>query len=73
MDQRVRFVLEQESHEQTMTELCEIYDISRQTGYYWVQRYQQGGVEAEMKGVLMVTRAGLGMKAYQSICPLIFG
>jgi putative transposase len=46
MDERVRFVLEQESDEQTMTELCEIYEISRQTGYYWVQRYQQGGLEA---------------------------
>lgn len=46
MDKRVRFVLEHESHEQTMTELCEIYETSRQTGYYWVPRYQQGGVAA---------------------------
>ena len=29
-----------------MTELCEIYDIARETGYYWLRRYQQGGLEA---------------------------
>jgi putative transposase len=46
MDERVRFVLEHEDGEQTMTELCEIYGISRETGYYWVRRYQQGGLEA---------------------------
>jgi transposase InsO family protein len=29
-----------------MTELCEIYHIARETGYYWMRRYQQGGLEA---------------------------
>ncbi len=46
MDERVRFVLEQARGLQTMTELCEIYDIARQTGYYWLRRYRQGGLEA---------------------------
>ena len=46
MDERMRFVLEQERGLQTMTELCEIYNITRETGYYWLRRYQQGGLEA---------------------------
>jgi transposase-like protein len=46
MDERMRFVLEQERGLQTMTELCEMYDITRETGYYWLRRYRQGGLEA---------------------------
>jgi putative transposase len=46
VDERVRFVLEQERGLHTMTELCEMYDIARETGYYWLRRYQQGGLEA---------------------------
>jgi hypothetical protein len=32
MDERMRFVLEQESGLYTMTELCEVYNITRETG-----------------------------------------
>jgi len=46
MDERTRFVLEHERGLYTMTDLCEIYDIARETGYYWLRRYQQGGLEA---------------------------
>jgi len=46
VDERTRFVLERERNEQTMTELCEIYGISRETGYYWLRRFRQGGLEA---------------------------
>jgi transposase InsO family protein len=46
MDQRMRFVLEQESGLDTMTDLCEAYGISRETGYYWLRRYRQGGPAA---------------------------
>src|SRR5580658_1003959 len=46
MDERMRFVLEQESGLHTMTELCAIYNIARETGYYWLRRYRQGGLEA---------------------------
>jgi len=46
MDERARFVLEHERGLCTMTELCEIYDIARETGYYWLRRYQRGGLEA---------------------------
>jgi transposase InsO family protein len=46
VDERMRFILEQERGLHTMTELCEIYHIARETGYYWLRRYQQGGLEA---------------------------
>jgi putative transposase len=46
VDERMRFVLEQESGLHTMKELCEAYQIARETGYYWLRRYQQGGLEA---------------------------
>jgi transposase InsO family protein len=46
MEERMRFVLEHERGLYSMTELCEIYDIARETGYYWLRRYQQGGLEA---------------------------
>jgi putative transposase len=42
----MRFVLEQERDLHTMTELCEMYDVTRETGYYWLRRYRQGGLEA---------------------------
>ena len=40
MDGRARFVLECEQGEHTMTELCEVYEISRQTGYYWLRQHK---------------------------------
>src|SRR5580704_4062718 len=46
MDERMRFVLEQEEGLYTMSDLCAMYDISRETGYYWLRRYQLGGLEA---------------------------
>src|SRR5512142_2647557 len=46
MEERTRFVLEYERGLCTMTDLCEMYDISRETGYVWLRRYQQGGVRA---------------------------
>jgi len=46
VDERVRFILERERDLYTMTELCEVYHITRETGYYWLRRYQQGGLEA---------------------------
>ena len=41
MGERVRFVLQQEHGWQTMTELCEIYYITRETGDWWLRRYQR--------------------------------
>src|SRR5690348_10061583 len=46
MEERMRFVLEHETGLYTMTELCAAHNIARETGYFWVRRYQQGGLEA---------------------------
>ena len=46
MDERMRFVLEVEQGEYAVSELCQIYGVSRETGYVWLRRYRAGGVEA---------------------------
>jgi putative transposase len=43
MDERVRFIADHTSGFWTMTELCERYEISRKTGYKWLDRYRQEG------------------------------
>src|SRR5713226_2363010 len=45
MEQKLRFVLEYEKDEHTMSELCQRYDISRETGHVWLRRYRESGVE----------------------------
>jgi transposase InsO family protein len=42
-EQRLRFVVAASRREHTMAELCREFQISRQTGYLWLSRYQQGG------------------------------
>jgi len=44
MEEKMRFVVEYEEGEQTMTELCQRYQISRETGYVWLRRYRAAGV-----------------------------
>jgi transposase InsO family protein len=44
VDERTRFVLEYDSDEYTMAELCRIYGIARKTGYEWVERYEVEGL-----------------------------
>lgn len=43
MDQRVSFITDQRSGLWTMTELCDHYEISRKTGYKWLDRYRLEG------------------------------
>ncbi len=43
MDQRVSFIADQRSGLWTMTELCDRYEISRKTGYKWLDRYRLEG------------------------------
>lgn len=43
MDERLRFVSDSQSGLWTMTELCERYEISRKTGYKWLERYRTEG------------------------------
>ncbi len=44
MAEKFRFVFDYERDEQTMTELCQRYQIARETGYVWLRRYRQTGV-----------------------------
>jgi putative transposase len=39
MDERMRFIVECQSGDWAMIELCERYGISRKTGYKWLERY----------------------------------
>src|SRR5271157_3874388 len=44
MEEKLRFVFEYERDEQTMTELCTSFAISRETGYVWLRRYRALGL-----------------------------
>jgi putative transposase len=43
MDERVSFIADHRSGWWTMSELCERYEISRKTGYKWLERYCSEG------------------------------
>jgi putative transposase len=45
MFEKVRFVLAHQDGLFSMTELCERFTISRKTGYKWLARYEEGGLE----------------------------
>jgi transposase InsO family protein len=45
MEEKARFVLEYERDEYSMTELCQGFGISRETGYEWLRRYRAAGLE----------------------------
>lgn len=45
MEEKIRFVLEYEGDEQTMSELCESFGVSRETGYVWLRRYRARGLQ----------------------------
>lgn len=45
MDEKVRFISDWLSDSYTMSDLCDGYGISRPTGYKWVARYQQSGLD----------------------------
>lgn len=43
MEQRERFIRDQQNGLYTMTELCDRHNISRKTGYKWLDRFDAGG------------------------------
>jgi transposase InsO family protein len=45
-DERMRFVIEASKPGSCMTVLCRQFGVSRQTGYTWLKRYQEGGAAA---------------------------
>jgi transposase InsO family protein len=44
MEEKLRFVFAYERDEDSMTELCGRFEISRETGYVWLRRYRLQGV-----------------------------
>jgi transposase InsO family protein len=56
MDEKVRFVIEYERDEQTMTDLCSTFGVSRECGYTWLRRYRQNGPA----GLVEIDRAAHG-------------
>jgi len=45
MQEKLRFVFEYELGERSMTELCQRYEIARETGYVWLRRYRSAGMD----------------------------
>ena len=49
MDQRVRFIAKvNESDDESFTEICRQFGISRKTGYKWIERYEKEGAAGLM-------------------------
>ena len=48
-DQRIEFVVRAVSKEKTVSELCQVYGISRTTGHHWIKRYREGGSFAGLR------------------------
>lgn len=46
MTERIRFVLEVEEGALSLSELCRAYGISRETGYKWLRRWREDGLES---------------------------
>jgi len=44
MEEKLRFVFEYDQGEHGVTELCQRYGISRETGYVWLRRYRAYGL-----------------------------
>src|SRR5215510_4027006 len=49
MDQKIEFIIRVRAKEQTLSELCREFEISRPTGYLWKKRYEQGGSLAALE------------------------
>jgi putative transposase len=43
--ERMRFVMAVEKREETLAAVCRRFGVSRKTGYKWLERYRDGGVE----------------------------
>jgi putative transposase len=49
-DERLQFIEECQSQEWSMAEVCRRFEISRKTGYKWLDRYESGGTDALKDG-----------------------
>jgi putative transposase len=55
MEEKVRFVVEYEQDNYSMTELCQRYGVARETGYVWLRRYREKG----LAGLVELNRVAL--------------
>jgi putative transposase len=55
VDERMRFVIAAEKHEESFAALCRGFGVSRRVGYKWLARYREAGVD----GLLDHSRAPL--------------
>jgi len=53
MEERSGFISDWMKKELSVTKLCEMYNISRKTGYKWLERFKSGG----LKGLVELSRA----------------
>src|SRR3954452_24130627 len=44
VDERMRFVIAAEKHEEPFAAICRRFGVSRRVGYKWLGRYQEAGV-----------------------------
>ena len=56
MNERLQFLAAHQDGLFSMTELCQRFAISRKTGYKWIERYQQEGLDG-LKDQSHATRA----------------
>ena len=45
LDEKKNFIHEWKQQEVSLAELCRCYEISRQTGYKWIERYEEEGLD----------------------------
>jgi putative transposase len=71
MDERMRFVVAASEDGAVMTQVCDRFGISRQTGYKWLERYRSRGLE----GLKELSRAPLqhGMARPEELVRKILG
>ena len=50
MDQRTQFIADYLRETLNISELCELYGISRKTGYKWIDRYLRHGPAGLVEG-----------------------
>src|SRR5262245_35201453 len=68
-EQRISFVIRAVAGQETMSQLCQEYEISRPTGYLWLKRYREGGetltavVEKSRRPHRSPRRTGAGIEA----------
>ena len=46
VEERMRFVVAVQKHEELFAAVCQRFDVSRRTGYKWLARFQEEGAAA---------------------------